>query len=261
MKKRLIPFLCGGLTAAICVSTALASGGMAGTVLFNAADFFINGIHVLASGETMTTAKGAEVPTSILYTDEYGDGTYYVPVRPLTEALAIPVEWDSGTVIWNVDGELEVNMLPLSCNGAVFDGYMEEVQGVIPEEHRDVENYTSEVEPIAHGGNTVSVTVTNKGRANIVFRLGIKKGDLVMAQPTKVPAGETVTRTFRLLSDDNGADTVPWIELGNARDVFREHKFIVTAVQFDAEYEEVPKTENIKIDIGGSGSNTEMTIG
>ena len=64
-------------------------------------------------------------------------------------------------------------------------------------------------------GNIVSVTVTNDGSANLVFNLGVKCSDTVITSPVKVPVGQTITRTFRALSEDN-VDSVPYINIGNA---------------------------------------------
>lgn len=243
MKKNLIPFLCGALTAAVCMTTAMAGASYSGRISFNTNSLYLNGVEILRAGESMTTEAGAQVPTSILYTDENGGGTYYVPVRPLSQALDIPVTWNEDAVLWRVEGELAVNLYPETSVGTVYDDYIQTVEAVVPEggtellreEYTGVDNFETALTLRPDEGNTVSVTVTNRGVANVVFRLGIQKDDTKMTGAVKVPAGETVPRTFRVLPGAE-SDAVPYLEIGNGKDVYRENSFTVTAVQFDAEY-------------------------
>lgn len=244
MKKKIVPFMCGVLTSAVLVSTVFAGTGYVGRFSFNTNSLYLNGHEILTAGESMITDKGAEVPSSILYTDEHGGGTYYVPVRPLAHALEMPATWEEDAILWKVKGDLAVNLLSISGDGAIFNDYIQEVTVVIPEdgneivsaEHNAVENYEAELELSKNKGNTVSITVTNYGSANLVFSLGVKRDDNVLTSPTKVPAGQTVTRTFRVLSEDTSG-AVPYINIGNADDTFHKHNFAVQVARFDVEYE------------------------
>lgn len=241
MKKSVMSFVCGVLTTLICISTALAGGSYFGKISFNTSSLYLNGHELLVAGKSLTTDSGAEVPSSILYTDEHGGGTYYVPVRPLVHALEMPATWDENAVFWKVEGDLAVNLLSTRGDEAVFNDYIQEVEAIVPEdgyelvsaEHNAVKNYEAELELRKNKGDTVSVTVTNDGSANLVFNLGVKCSDTVITSPVKVPAGQMITRTFCVLSEDND-DSIPYISIGNADDTFREHKFAVRVVQFDA---------------------------
>lgn len=244
MKKKILPFLCGALTATICVSTALAGASYSGRISFNTNSLYLNGREILPAGESLTTDSGAEVPSSILYTDEHGGGTYYVPVRPLAHALEMPAKWEEDAVLWKIEGDLAVNLLPVTSTSVIYSDYIQEVAPVVPEDgykllsqmHHAVENFEAELDLEQDKGNTVSITVTNHGSANIVFKLGVKQ-DNPLTVSTKVPAGETVTRTFRVLSDV-APELVPYINIGNAPDVFRENNFTVKVLQFNTEYPE-----------------------
>ena len=241
MKKKILPFLCGALTATICVSTALAGASYSGRISFNTNSLYLNGHEILPAGESLVTESGAEVPSSILYTDEHGGGTYYVPVRPLAHALEMPATWEEDAILWKVEGDLAVNLLPSSSDMATYNDYIQEVTAVVPEdghellsvEHNAVENYEAELKLRSNKGNTVSITVTNYGSANIVFSLGAKQNGSTLTTPIKVPAGKTVTRTFHVLTESTDS-AVPYINIGNARDVYRENNFVVRVVQFDA---------------------------
>lgn len=270
MKKRIISFFCGALVALVGISTALASGVLRGTLQFNFADFRINGHEVLSAGEYLVTENGAQVPSSILYTDEYGGGTYYVPVRELAQQLSIPTNWDAGGVYWHMGGDYALALKPEVNNGGVFDDFIEEINAIIPEDgvelfsdsHNTEEDYEAEIELVDGAGDYVSITVTNNSNWRpIEFDLGIKKGTDCLVLPTRVPIGKTITRTFRVIAEEERSDVVPFIRLGSPDEVLRRNLFTVTAVQFDAEYEEAPKPGGVKIDISGGGSDTSMTVG
>ena len=266
MKKSLLPFVCGVMVTLVGVGTAAATTGFVGELRFNTANFVINHETVFASGENLTTEAGAEIPASIFYVDENGGGTNYLPLRAITQELGLPVEWKNGTVYMEVDGELAVSLLPVQEVGAVYDDYIQMVEAIeaedgvelLSEEHAGVENFSSELKLRRNKGNTVSVTVTNEGSAPLVFSLGMKKENTKILDGTQVPAGETVTRTFQIIGEaKDGA--VPYIDIGNARDTFRNHRFTVTAVQFDAE--EVQMDDgSVLIEVGGDGAGLNASM-
>lgn len=244
MKKTIMPFLCGVLTTVICVSTVLAGGSYSGRISFNTNSLLMNGKEVLTAGESLTTEAGAQVPSSILYTDENGGGTYYVPVRPFAQALDAEVNWDEDAIYWGVEGEQAVKLLPtVDDSNTVYDGYIEDIEAVLPkdgmtllrEEYRGTENFETTLVPRKNEGNAVSVIVTNQGHSDIVFRLGVQKDDAVIATSIRVPAGEVGVRTFRMLPDYE-SNAKPYIEVGNGAGVFQENRFTVTAIQFDMLY-------------------------
>ena len=94
MKKQPIrPFFAGVLTALLCfgiVSSALAASGQ---VTFNAVNVTVNGEAVCYKGDYMELESGEKVPSSILYVDETGGGTTYLPVASLAKALEVRCDW------------------------------------------------------------------------------------------------------------------------------------------------------------------------
>ena len=94
MKKQPIrPFFVGVLTALLCfgiVSSALAASGQ---VTFNAVNVTVNGEAVCYKGDYMELESGEKVPSSILYVDETGGGTTYLPVASLAKALEVRCDW------------------------------------------------------------------------------------------------------------------------------------------------------------------------
>ena len=98
MKKlNLRSFFAGVLTATLLfavITTALAASG---SVTYNGINLAVNGKAVLSKGEYLELASGEKVPSSILYVDQAGGGTTYLPMRYLAELLGMSVTWDQAT--------------------------------------------------------------------------------------------------------------------------------------------------------------------
>ena len=98
MKKlNLQSFWAGILTAVLLfavTSTALAASG---SVTFNAINLTKEGKIIFNQDEDFELASGEKVPSSILYVDQSGGGTTYLPMRYLAELLGMSVTWDQAT--------------------------------------------------------------------------------------------------------------------------------------------------------------------
>ena len=97
MKKRLPSFLAGAATAltlTVLTATALAASGQ---VQFNFAGVALDGETKIAAGSDITAPNGQQVPGSILYVDEAGGKTNYLPIRTISELLGVEVGYDSAT--------------------------------------------------------------------------------------------------------------------------------------------------------------------
>ena len=97
MKKRFPSFLAGA--AAALALTALAPSALAasGQVQFNFAGVALNGETKIAAGSDITAPNGQQVPGSILYVDEAGGKTNYLPIRTISELLGVEVGYDSAS--------------------------------------------------------------------------------------------------------------------------------------------------------------------
>ena len=97
MKKRFPSFLAGA--AAALALTALATSALAasGQVQFNFAGVALNGETKIAAGSDITAPNGQQVPGSILYVDEAGGKTNYLPIRTISELLGVEVGYDSAS--------------------------------------------------------------------------------------------------------------------------------------------------------------------
>ena len=230
MKKNrsVIPFL-GGVLATIltagCLTTALAASGL---VSFNPVNLDLNGRTIFASGDTLKTEGGQEIPSSIVYTDQAGGGTTYLPLRTIANLLDVPITWDGGettVVLGRSDpggvtvesgtGASAWDSLPLHQAGKTA-GPFAEVQpdarkgGIMLLEEtlfRSGSDFSRDIPFVGANGRYVSITVTNNGTQPLLFQAGhlyVTGRDMLA---TQIPAGATVTRTFEAL--ESGAAIQP----------------------------------------------------
>ena len=222
MKKNrsAISFLAGVLATILtagCLTTALAASGL---VSFSPVSLDLNGRAVFAAGDTLKTEGGQEVPSSIVYTDEAGGGTTYLPLRTIANLLDVPITWDGAettvvlgrgdpggaTVEPGTEGS-ELLSLPLHQAGKTA-GPFAEVQpdarkgGIMLLEEtqfRSGSDFSRDIPFVGANGRYVSITVTNNGTQPLLFQAGhlYAAGRDMLA--TQIPAGATVTRTFEAL--------------------------------------------------------------
>ena len=95
MKRRVLSFLAGA--AAALALTALTATALAASGQFNFAGVALNGETKIAAGSDITAPNGQRVPGSILYVDEAGGKTNYLPIRTISELLGVKVGYDSAT--------------------------------------------------------------------------------------------------------------------------------------------------------------------
>lgn len=97
MKKRISSFTSGffaALALAACLTTALAASGK---VSYNFVNVALDGQQKITAGQDITAANGQKVPGSILYTDEAGGKTNYLPIRTISELLGVEIGYDSAS--------------------------------------------------------------------------------------------------------------------------------------------------------------------
>ena len=97
MKKRIASFAGGffaALALSLCLTTALAASGK---VSYNFSNVCLDGGTVIVAGADIAAANGQMIPGSILYTDETGGKTNYLPLRKFSELLGVEVNYDSAS--------------------------------------------------------------------------------------------------------------------------------------------------------------------
>lgn len=97
MKKRIASFA-GGFLAALALSTCLTTAlAAAGKISCNFVNVSMDGALKITAGQDITAVNGQRVPGSILYTDETGGKTNYLPIRTISELLRVEIGYDSAT--------------------------------------------------------------------------------------------------------------------------------------------------------------------
>lgn len=246
MKKRNYLSFFSGMATALALSACLTSAlAAAGAVDFNTVNLSFNSKQVLTQGETIEASNGARVPSSILYTDEQGGGTTYLPVRYLFETLGMPVDWDGSDhmIAVQVDGDYALNLLGTKRSShAKFQAFTE-IDAVQPDGGKELlktktyqndagEAYEATVVPRKGKGNLISITVTNHDpRKAVQFDLGTNVNDTHILLPVRVPAGESVTRTVEI-TDFDALDNCPvYISISCPADINRALDLEISAVQ------------------------------
>lgn len=222
-KRPVIPFLSGVLATVLtmgCVTTALAASGL---VQFSPVGLQLNGKAIFAAGDSVNTESGQSVPSSIVYTDEAGGGTTYLPLRTIANLLDVPITWDGdettvvlgrgdggGITVEPGTGASAWDSLPLHQAGKTA-GPFAEVQpdarkgGIMLLEEtqfRSGSDFSRDIPFVGANGRYVSITVTNNGTQPLLFQAGhlYATGRDMLA--TQIPAGATVTRTFEALESN-----------------------------------------------------------
>lgn len=218
--RPVIPFLSGVLATVLtmgCVTTALAASGL---VQFSPVGLQLNGKAIFAAGDSVNTENGQSVPSSIVYTDEAGGGTTYLPLRTIANLLDVPITWDGaettvvlgrgdggGITVEPGTGASAWDSLPLHQAGKTA-GPFAEVQpdarkgGIMLLEEtqfRSGSDFSRDIPFVGANGRYVSITVTNNGTQPLLFQAGhlyATGRDMLASQ---IPAEATVTRTFEAL--------------------------------------------------------------
>ena len=92
-----ISFIGGFVTAVLVLAMCTTALAASGKVTFSFANVALNGETRITSGSTITVANGQKVPGSILYVDEAGGKTNYLPIRAISELLGVKIDYDSAT--------------------------------------------------------------------------------------------------------------------------------------------------------------------
>ena len=96
MKKR-ASFLAGVVSTLLVLALGTTALAASGKVTFSFSNIALNGETKIAAGSNIIVANGQKVPGSILYVDEAGGKTNYLPIRAISELLGVGIDYDSAT--------------------------------------------------------------------------------------------------------------------------------------------------------------------
>ncbi len=258
MLKRKWNSFVGGLLCGVllfgCTAGALAAGG---TVSFNSVALKANGKTLFSQDQELTNGAGRPIPSSIVYQDEAGGGTTYLPLAYLANLLDTPVGWDgkSGTVLLGrtVTGDFQISLgseetssldqMPTNSAGSQIAPFTE-IEPRLPQEgeskslpishtvYRSVDGYENTFGVNRANGKYVSVTVTNHNDFPLLFRLGRSYNQDQKAIPSQIPAGQTVTRTVEVGESDLLVSNPSLLVFVGSNGQWGEIDIEVEAVQF-----------------------------
>ena len=123
MKKKVLAYFSGVFATVLVltmVTTALAASGKA---TFNFVNVSLRGEQKIAAGADITVANGQKVPSSILYTDEKGGKTNYLPIRAISELLGVEIKYAGALGQWS--RSFEANMVGYTMSGCNTTQYTE----------------------------------------------------------------------------------------------------------------------------------------
>lgn len=239
--KKVRPFLSGilvGVLLTACITGAVAVGG---SLREGNTAVVVNGSVLLAAGSTVQGNNGAPIPSTVLYTDALGGITHYVPVRAFSEALGMDVVWNSGTKAVEITaaGDAATAVLPLNLPGVQYGNAFEEIAPITDRDGQRLQTIPSHIGTALNTylqvdqekGDTISITVTNRGTAPIQWSLGVESADQSFGV-TRVPAGTTVTRTLKSIMPKGKELPQISINVGNAAEITREINLSMTIDQF-----------------------------
>lgn len=96
-KSRFHYFIAGMVAATVCFTIMTTALAVSGNIFFNGINVSMNGVPVFQKEDFLELRSGQRVPASILYVDENGGGTTYLPVRWLSENLGVSITWNKET--------------------------------------------------------------------------------------------------------------------------------------------------------------------
>lgn len=95
MKKNISAFSAGLLTGALLLSMGTTVLAASGKISFNCSNVSLHGETKFTAGSMITAPNGQQIPSTILYTDDAGGKTNYLPIRAVSDLLGVEIGYDS----------------------------------------------------------------------------------------------------------------------------------------------------------------------
>ena|GEM_PF-6501969 len=254
-RSRIFSFAAGVATSVLffaCITGALAASG---EISFNSAKIYLGGTMLAEEGQNLQTTAGAEIPSTIVYTDANGGDTLYVPIRHLTEALGYDVVWlgeeNTASVFITHNNAMIYTMSSEFTIGLTVEN-IKEIEPVSPvggttvlpvTEHISRENFTYEIPFDPTKGEYMTVTVKNNLSAPIQFSWGVLNPsptitgeepsvhmNTAAVMPKQVRGESTMVRTFQVVGTEDMQAL--YLNIGNVTDMCELRSFEVSVVQF-----------------------------
>lgn len=243
MKKKVSSFLAGAAAAAMLLGLATTAGAQERTVSHSSVNVSVLGQTQIRTGDSFTGKNGAEIPSTLTYSDEKGGITTYVALREIARTLNADVYWDSATRTAHLgeplpsDAQITTGSaasLPAALAATpeygLLRGQFTEVRPLDAQKRRDpialldnaafssVSGFTNQRYYIfPEYGDYVEITVTNHGApvsVNVAAPRYVSTGwpgSDEQFTPVRLETGKTITRAFSAASDRSYAQSFLWL--------------------------------------------------
>lgn len=238
--RRLPAFASGMLAMALLVTLAEPVSAAGEKFACNQVGIRVMRKQQVKTGESWTAPNGQQVPSTITYTDAAGGRTNYIAVSRLSELLDADVSWNKETgsvdigVTPSIPGEITVTVetrssddppRPTPPNAPEYGKVIGSLEEIDPETVKDViaekpsSYYIRETRMQSPDGSFPKITAHPAGgEAYLVYTVtnhGETPKDVTVTRPVTianrwegfptlhVQPGETLTRVFRVLKDED----------------------------------------------------------
>ena len=260
------------LALSIGVTFANASELFSGKTLYNQTGIAVFGTETIKKGEAFRAPNGQDVPSVITYVDETGGKTNYLSIRQISELLDASVGWNATTNSVDIAapnaGKIGEDVIVGSGKAAERDnvlkpeygkivGGIEEIDpsaaaAIINNPDHRTRNFARNMKVqfldsdfpgltmncLSYAGPYVVFAVTNNGPRTVYSEVRrfvtISSGQHEDFTSVAIPAGETLTRVFRILDNANPLQTTLEFDIDAPVDLSpAENDIVISLLQYD----------------------------
>ena len=260
------------LALSIGVTFANASELFSGKTLYNQTGIAVFGTETIKKGEAFRAPNGQDVPSVITYVDETGGKTNYLSIRQISELLDASVGWNAATNSVDIAapnaGKIGEDVIVGSGKAAEREnvlkpeygkivGGIEEIDpsaaaAIINNPDHRTRNFARNMKVqfldsdfpgltmncLSYAGPYVVFAVTNNGPRTVYSEVRrfvtISSGQHEDFTSVAIPAGETLTRVFRILDNANPLQTTLEFDIDAPVDISpAENDIVISLLQYD----------------------------
>ena len=270
--KKYRSFTAGVVATLMAVSTVGTALAASSRVEYNKAGISLFGENKVLTGESYKAPNGQDVPSVITYVDETGGKTNYLSIRQISELLDASVGWNAATNSVDIAapnaGKIGEDVIVGSGKTAEREnvlkpeygkivGGIEEIDpsaaaAIINNPDHRTRNFARNMKVqfldsdfpgltmncLPYAGPYVVFAVTNNGPRTVYSEVRrfvtISSGQHEDFTSVAIPAGETLTRVFRILDNANPLQTTLEFDIDALVDLSpAENDIVISLLQYD----------------------------
>ncbi len=272
MMKKYGSFAAGMVAMLMVVSTVGSVSAASSRVEYNKAGISLFGENKVLTGESYKAPNGQDVPSVITYVDETGGKTNYLSIRQISELLDASVGWNAATNSVDIAapnaGKIGEDVIVGSGKTAEREnvlkpeygkivGGIEEIDpsaaaAIINNPDHRTRNFARNMKVqfldsdfpgltmncLPYAGPYVVFAVTNNGPRTVYSEVRrfvtISSSQHEDFTSVAIPAGETLTRVFRILDNANPLQTTLEFDIDAPVDLSpAENDIVISLLQYD----------------------------